>query len=343
MKNHLSQKDLNTIMDDIITIRSNPKFMVERFNIVLYSLKGFKKNESTVYFIEKFIEELEIMEPLPEMKHDNFLSMVAQKLLIASEKMKKNPDKFTEDELQNILKPYIKNYETFNVFYDTHNNASKLLTKIVLKEDNKGTGFDSPNVLALFDETTAFIGSAGRLIGKTGHYLIVTVDEKYEKVQKRNDLSEEEFEEYKRLFKLFDIDDDGILTPKEFEEIMNKTGIKYTWPLIIKFQKLLFKDPKIGVNLNEFIDAIINFGLFENDDVIRRVFDLYRDDTENDTLSLNGLKRIANDLETEPHRGDVNLLYKFAVNKNASVTYTEFRDFIKKEIKKGNIILPKKL
>ena len=111
----------------------------------------------------------------------------------------------------------------------------------------------------------------------------------------------------------------------------------------MKFQKLLFKDSNVtGANLDEFIDASIKFGVFDSDDVIRRVFDLYCDDAENDTLSLLGLKRIANELEHEPYKGDVNLLYKFAVDKTAGVTYIEFRDFIKKGLKSGTITLPNK-
>merc|ERR1711957_456550 len=100
-------------------------------NIVLYSLKGFKKNEHTVAFIERFIEELDLMDPLPKIEMDPFLNKVAQKILNASEKMKINPDKLTEEEIQNIVKPLIKNYEYLNIIYDTHSNAHKLLTKIV--------------------------------------------------------------------------------------------------------------------------------------------------------------------------------------------------------------------
>lgn len=343
MSSPLKQEDLDTVINDIIAIRSEPETMIERFNIVLYSLKGFKKNESTVFFIEGFINELTNLDPLPRMEVDPFLGEVAQKILNASEKMKVNPEKFSESEINNIVKPLIKNYENLNIIYDTHTNASKFLTKIVLKEDSRGSGFDSPNVITLFDTSTNYIGGAGRLIGRTGHYLIVTID-KYDKIQKRTDISEEEYNRYKILFKTFDTDNDGILTPKEFEDIINQTGIKNSWPLILKFQKLLFaNDPNRGVNLEEFIDAIIKFGLFDNEDAIRRVFELYCDDTENDTISLLGLKRIANDLDVEPHKGDVNILYKFAVDKNTNVSWVEFRDFIKKGIKKGDIVIPKKL
>ena len=341
MSDPIPQKDLDIVMNDIIGIRSEPETMIERFNIVLYSLKGFKKNENTVHFIERFIEELSLMAPLPKMQIDPFLGTVAKLILDASEKKKVNADKFTDEQIQDIVKPLINNYENLNIIYDTHLNSSKYLTKLVLKEDSKGTGFESHNVITLFDETTNLIGAAGRLVGRTGHYLIITID-KYDKIENRTDITKEEFNEFKRIFEMFDIDNDGFITPEEFKEIISK--IKFVWPLIGKFGKLLFeKNPAKGAHLNEFIDAILKFGLFENDDVIRRIFDLYCDDAENDTLSLLGLKRIANELETEPHRGDVSLLYKFAVDKNASVTYTEFRAYIKSEVKSGNIVLPKKL
>jgi Ca2+-binding EF-hand superfamily protein len=339
----LSLNDLETVMKDIIAIRSEPKTMIEKFNIILYSLKGFKKNESTVYFLENFIHELNIMEPLPKFEIDPYLGMVAQKILDASEKKKVQPDKLSNDEINIIAKPYMRNYDQINLIYETHNSASKFLGKIVLREDPRGNGFESPTLSILFDDSLTKIGAAGRMIGKTGHYLILTVDN-YEKYEKRSDLTDEEYSEYKRIFKLFDIDDDGILEVSEFNEIVNRPGVKASWPLIGVFQKLLFKNGAIdGANLNDFIDTIINFGLFDNDDVIRRIFNLYRDDVENDTLSLVGLRRVTNDLEIEPHKTDVNNWYRTAYDKNTFVTYKEFYDFIKKEQKAGRIALPRKL
>jgi Ca2+-binding EF-hand superfamily protein len=347
MSEEMKQEQLTTVMNDIINFRSDPPSDIERFNIVLYSLKGFKKNEPTVDFIERLITELTIVVPLPKLTIDPFLDKVAQKLLNASEKMKINPDKFTKEEIENIVKPLIKNYDHISIIYDTHNNASKFLTKIVLKEDVRGTGFDSPNVKNLFELNTdqlqnQFIGSAGRQIGRTGHYLVVMIDD-YEKVVKRNDITEEEYREFKHVFNLFDENNDGVILPKEFETIISKPGIKISWPSIVKFQKILFKDPNIGVQLEEFIDAGIKFGIFDHDDVIRRIFDLYCDDTDNDTLSLLGLKRMVNEHEVEPHKGDVNLLFKFAVDKTANVTFVEFRDFVRKGIKAGTIKLPSKV
>lgn len=339
----ISQENLDIVMKDIIGIRSEPLTMIDRFNVVLYSLKGFKKNEETVIFIERFIEELGIMEPLPKMEIDPYLSTIADKIFKASEKMKVNPDRLSDHDLNDIIKPWIKNYQNLNIIYDTHSNPNKFLTKIVLKEDKEKSGFESPNVINLFDLSTTKIGAAGKQVGRTGQYLVVTVDQ-YDKVEKRDDITEEEYNEFKRLFNLFDTDHDGIITIKEFNEIINSTGVKFSWPLIIKFSKVLFdKDHRGGVTLDNFIDAIIKFGTFENDDVIRRIFELYYDDPENDTISMSGLRKITNDLEVEPYRGDMNLLYKFAQDKNTTVSYVEFRDYIKSEIKKGNIKLPKKL
>jgi Ca2+-binding EF-hand superfamily protein len=337
----LPQNELDVVMKDIIDIRSNPKTMVERFNIVLYSLKGFKKNEATVAFIESFIEELQIMEPLPKIQIDPFLGMVAQKVLDASEKRKITPDKIPVDELNLIVKPFMKNHGQIRVIYDTHSSGAKFLTKIILKEDPKGHGFDNPLLEILFDESLTKLGSAGRMIGRTGHYLILAV-EKYEKIEKRSDLTDEEFSEFKRIFKLFDIDDNGTLTPKEFDEIVNKPGVRASWPLISVFQKLLFVNDSEGASLDDFIDTCLSFGVFDSEDVIRRIFNLYRDDIENDTLSLTGLKRIVNDLEIEPYKSEVNLLHRFAYDKNTSATYKEFRDFIRTGIKNKTIVVPSK-
>lgn len=338
----VKEEDLETIINDIIDIRSDPSTMIERFNIVLYSLKGFKKNETTVYFIEQFIDGLSEMEPAPRLTIDPYLNKVAEKIQKAADKLKIDPDRLKEDQISDIVKPLIRNYEHLNIIYETHSNPTKFLTKYILNQE-RGANFESPNLIALFDSSSNFIGGSGLQVGRTGKYCIVSID-KYEPVKKRSDISEEEYNEYKRLFHLFDIDHDGIITPKEFDEICSQTGIKKSWPQIVKFGKILFeKDPKAGVDLDDFIDAIIRFGLFDNEDAIRRIFDLYCDDPENDTLSMVGLKRIANDLEVEPYRGDMNLLYKFAVDKNASVTYKEFRDYIKAEVRKGNIVLPQRI
>lgn len=348
----IPEQDLNNVMNDIIDIRSNPTSMIERFNIVLYSLKGFKKNEATVFFIENLIEELAKLEPLPQMKIDPFLGTIAKKILNASEKLKINADKLSEHQINEIVKPYIKNYGHFNVLYDTHSSSTKFLTKSVLKDDVQKMGFDAPNITKIFDENVTTIGAGGRLVGKTGYYVIVMVD-KYEKFEERTDINEKELKDIQQIFSMIDANKDDIITPDEFNQIANKTSVKFSWPGIAGFGKLLFrKDPKKGVTLNDFIDTIILYGSqngnsqkgsSQNDDWIRRIFDLYCDNYENDTISLEGLKKLANELEAEPYKGELNLLYKFAVDKNSVISFNEFRDHMKNEVKKGNIKIPKNL
>lgn len=341
-------KDIQTVMKDINSFREDPKTMIERFNVVLYSLKGFKKNEQTVQFIEEFIEELNIMDALPPITLDPFLSMVAQKIQDAADKKNISPDKFEDDELVNITKPFMRNFgERIHVVCENHSSAAKFLVKAILKEDPKrGQGFENPFLYTFTDAQLTKMGGAGKMIGKTGHYLLIFV-EKYEKFEKRGDLTDEEFKEFKRVFKLFDSDDNGTLTPEEFSEIVDKPGVRAQWPLINVFQKLLFSGGhEFGASLDEFIDACLDFGGLSstnNEDIIRRIFNLYRDDSDNDTLSLTGLKRIVNDLEVEPQMGEINLLHRFTYDKNIKTDYNEFRDFIKKGIKNGSIKMPIKL
>jgi Ca2+-binding EF-hand superfamily protein len=299
-------------------------------------LKGFKKNESTVFFIEKLIEELKIMDPLPELKTDAYLGVIAQKILLVADKKKVQPDTLSDEELEEILKPLIKNYENFNVIFETHSTGSKLLTKLLVKE---GSSLESDHIIKLFDESSNYIGISGKMVGRTGYYVIVTVD-KYEKIENRNDMSEEEFNEYKRLFRLFDTNLDGLIYLDEFNEVVTHPGVKALWPMISILGNFFFPKDRKSINLNEFIDSILLFTCLDNDDAIRRIWNLYCDDIDNDTLSLVGLKKLANDLEVEPHRNNINMIYKFAVDKNSMVTYKEFRDFIKSEVKKNNIKLP---
>jgi Ca2+-binding EF-hand superfamily protein len=401
-------KYLETIKNDIISIRSNPKSIISRFNIVLYSLKGFKNNEEITIFIERFIEDLSTRKSLPNLEIDPYLVNVANEILNESEKMNVNPDNLTVEEMNKIVNPFIKNYQNLNIIYDTHANPSKFLCKIILKSGEKGSGYSNPNINILFDESVSKIGAAEKNKGKLGHYLILFID-KYEKVNTETEEDKEtkpeinsnivnenvleknsesnlnkdfnqeaDLLENKNFFQIFDSDNNGFIEPNEFNEIVTKTGIKNSWPLISKFGEILFsKNPNEGVNFEDFIEALITFEKNQTEEenkkqegyevkeknengnediIIRKIFEVYCDDIERDSISLEGLKRIAIDLESETGTGngtkidsitntinnnnhEGNIFFKFAIEKNSLCNFIDFKNFIKNEIKNGNVKL----
>lgn len=342
----VSHTEIDTVFNDINDIRARPESMVSRFKTVLFSFKGFgKQTDQLALFIEDFIEKLPKMKKLPELKLVNELDLVAQALLEEYETTKTNLSSLPKRELDKIAKPFIKKYGKISVICDEQRQASLLLNKIILKkdEDKNVYGEKNSNHIKLFDPLIKYCGIAAKKIERINYYVIVVVDD-FEKVKKFNaDLvSQKELDEYKELFDLFDEDKDGIIIPKDFNELLENLGIAKKMPSILKFGKY-FNDPKFkrGVDFDGFVEAIVEFGNMDKEEGIRRIFELYVDDFDQYTITLSGMKRIVKELNERDLQDQIHDLFKYAINKEVDLSYQEFKDFIDQGIKDGKIKIPK--
>ena len=116
----------------------------------------------------------------------------------------------------------------------------------------------------------------------------------------RPGLSSEEVDEIKQAFDLFDTNGTGKIDPKELKAAMQSLGFDSKNPTI--YQLIADLDtPEAerngGISFDDFVDAINDkLGDKESKEGIRRIFDLFIDDPNADTITLSSLKKISKEL-----------------------------------------------
>jgi Ca2+-binding EF-hand superfamily protein len=111
----------------------------------------------------------------------------------------------------------------------------------------------------------------------------------------RPGLTEDEIDEIKEAFNLFDTNGSGTIDPRELKAAMQSLGFETKNPTI--FQMIADLDTDGGeIDFDDFLDAITSkLGDKETREGIRKIFDLF-DEDRSGTISLKNLKRVAKEL-----------------------------------------------
>lgn len=116
------------------------------------------------------------------------------------------------------------------------------------------------------------------------------------KVVERPGLTEDEVEEIREAFNLFDTDGSGTIDPKELKVAMQSLGFESKNPTIYQMIADLDKEGQGHIDFEEFLDAITSkLGDKESKSGIHKIFALF-DDDKTGTVSLKNLKRVAKEL-----------------------------------------------
>jgi len=111
----------------------------------------------------------------------------------------------------------------------------------------------------------------------------------------RPGLSEEEVEEIREAFNLFDTDGSGTIDPKELMSAMKSLGFETKNQVIYQMIADLDKDGSGSVDFEEFLDLMTGtLGGKDTKEDIKKVFGLF-DDDRTGYITLSNLKRVAND------------------------------------------------
>eukprot|EP01069_Polyplicarium_translucidae_P001504 Polyplicarium_translucidae@DN1690_c0_g1_i2.p3 len=111
----------------------------------------------------------------------------------------------------------------------------------------------------------------------------------------RPGLTEDEIEEIREAFNLFDTDGSGTIDPTELKAAMQSLGFESKNPTI--YQMIASLDRQGGaIDFEEFLDAITSkLGDKESREGIQKIFNLF-DDDKSGTITLKNLKRVAREL-----------------------------------------------
>jgi len=148
----------------------------------------------------------------------------------------------------------------------------------------------------------------------------------------RAGLTEDEIEEIKEAFNLFDTDGSGTIDPKELKAAMQSLGFEHKNPTI--FQMICELDRHSGgaVDFEAFLDAITSkLGDKDSKEGIRKIFDLF-DDDHTGTISLRNLKRVARELgETMSDEELKEMIERADSNGDGEISFEDFYQIMVKK------------
>eukprot|EP00593_Proboscia_inermis_P006178 CAMPEP_0171309548 /NCGR_PEP_ID=MMETSP0816-20121228/19726_1 /TAXON_ID=420281 /ORGANISM="Proboscia inermis, Strain CCAP1064/1" /LENGTH=171 /DNA_ID=CAMNT_0011793165 /DNA_START=127 /DNA_END=642 /DNA_ORIENTATION=+ len=112
----------------------------------------------------------------------------------------------------------------------------------------------------------------------------------------RPGLSEEEIEEIREAFNLFDTDGSGTIDPKELKTAMQSLGFETKNQTIYQMIADIDKDGKGEIDFDEFLDLMTaRMSDKDSKEDIQKVFNLF-DDDKSGFITLSNLKRVSKEL-----------------------------------------------
>lgn len=148
-------------------------------------------------------------------------------------------------------------------------------------------------------------------------------------------LTRDEVDEIRQAFDLFDTYGTGKIDPKELKAAMQSLGFDSKNPTI--FQLIADLDTtdsakRGGIDFDTFVDAINEkLGDKETKEGIRRIFNLFIDDPNSDSITLNALKKIAKELGEQMSQEDLKDMLQRASSNGTELTFDEFYDIMTKK------------
>ena len=159
----------------------------------------------------------------------------------------------------------------------------------------------------------------------------VTTTTKIEK----SGLSNDEVDEIRQAFDLFDTNGTGKIDPKELKAAMQSLGFDSKNPTIYTLIADLDTPEAAkngGVNFDDFVGSINNkLGDKESKEGIRRIFDLFIDDPNADTITLSSLKKISKELGENMSDEELKDMLERASKNGVELTFEEFYDIMTKK------------
>lgn len=142
-------------------------------------------------------------------------------------------------------------------------------------------------------------------------------------------LTEEEVEEIREAFSMFDTDGSGRIDPKELKAAMHSLGFEKKSPTVYEMICDL-EERGTEVDFDEFLDAISSkLGNRETREGIDRIFDLF-DDDKSGTISLNNLKRVAKELGETMSMDELKEMLSRASSNGDEITREDFYNIMTK-------------
>jgi len=146
----------------------------------------------------------------------------------------------------------------------------------------------------------------------------------------RPGLTEEEIEEIREAFSLFDTDGSGMIDPKELKAAMHSLGFEKKSPTVYDMiAELEQRDQEIY--FEEFLEAISSkLGNRETREGIDRIFDLF-DDDHSEKINLHNIRRVAKELGETMTPDELKEMLQRASSNGDEITREDFYNIMTKK------------
>ena len=148
------------------------------------------------------------------------------------------------------------------------------------------------------------------------------------KVEPKKEVLSSEGNDIKEAFELFDANGDGRINAKEIRSAMQSIGYDEKKPTVYEVITEL-DNPRNknsgGATFNDFCQTV-NYRVPEKETTedLRKVFNLFLDDPNSDTTSLESIKRVADELGENIEEIELNAMLNKASKSGARLTFDDF-------------------
>lgn len=307
------------VIDEINKFRQAPATMQKKCEVFKTGLSRFKGNESAIREIDDFIPVLQSMTKLPKLSKSDTLTKIAESEL----------KKFIKDlnyarfvigkQLKGIVQEPLLKENPCLLADDGADSPSDSVTKLLLNKMDKG----KIARIALTNKKYTQIGVAHGMSSGENHIILVLADNAPS--EEEEDVPEGDLSELKQAFDLFDVNNIGKIDAKETVGAMRSLNMDMTNPTLFSILKELDNSQNPLVDWATFsVHIVKKISDKKSKEGLRTIFNLFRDDYDNDRITIFALKKIVKELNETEAEDDLN---KLLANKNGGSAYLSFDEF----------------
>jgi centrin-1 len=326
----------DAVVNEINTFRLTPSSIIKKVETFKTGLQRFKGNEAFIKEIDIFINFVKTAPTLTPLTLSKNLCLAAERQL---QVFLKKFDHWVEDNaLRTLLDEFITGYSyAFLVGDEGAEKPENVLNKILLNKYDT----EKKNRKIIFDKNVGFFGVAHGVNSKKENVVVVVFsDRAVEKTISKRRKATGDLTELKQAFDWFDVNKIGRIDPKETIGAMRTLGYEVKNPTLFQIMKELDTPEyqKTFVDFDTFADHITERIEDTNtEEGLRRIFNLFVDDPNQQTITLNTLKKICRELEESVSENDLKEMIDKSASNGTELTFQEFYDFMMQKYSKEEV------
>ena len=149
----------------------------------------------------------------------------------------------------------------------------------------------------------------------------------------RPGINEEEIEELREAFELFDTDGNGTIDPNELKSAMKNLGLEAKNHTVYQMISDIDKNGTGDIDFDEFLDLMtVKLGDSDSEQDVRKVFDLF-DDDKTGYITIQNLKRVAKDLDENMSDAELlEMIERADSDQDGQINFEDFYSIMTKKV-----------